>query len=1004
MRLFRTGRSLRGMGARSRDRVTFLEPVETRLLLASFMVTSAVDDGSGTNPGSLSWAITEVNSDSGPGADTIDFNIPGTGPFTINPSSILPSLSHPAFINGGSQPGYSGTPMIQIQGPGISSGVYGLKLAAGSDGSTVSGLCVSGFGNGAAIQIESDGNLVERNYLGTDITGDVPQPNQTGILIENASGNMVGGTNTPDVGGKLVLTSGNLISGNSSSGVWLHGTSLNNVLEGNFIGVDPSGKHVYAPVANGSSSLGNLIGVLIGPGASNNTIGGPNQLSPDGTGPLRGGNLISGNSSAGVEINGSGSSGTTFGNVVKGNFIGSDLSGATTLDDERPMGNGTGVLILGGASNNLVGGSDSSARNLISGNVQSGVEIGGINTIKNTVVGNYIGTDSSGTRGGFVGSLGNGSGVLIDSEANLNTVGGTNESGGGGQFRLSLGNLISGNLIGVDINGAGGGFTNNVSGQPGNTVEGNLVGTDFSGKRALANGAGVPIGNGIGVQIEGQASFNTVGALTSGARNIISGNTTAGILIIGNAAMPTLNTASNKYNGASFNVIEGNYVGTDVDGGSPVSNGTGVLIVSGAGGNSVGGTTADAQASRNIISGNIRGGVEILGFIASGTGAAPPDFSNSIAGNFIGLDRTGTMAIGNSIGVLISNVPGNLIESNVISGNSSTGVQVSGSGSTREVIFGNLVGPDAYGNNAVPPSTIDDPTNSVQQTGILIDGSIGNAIGQPGKPMNVISGNRVGLEFTGIIGGSSGPTNFVSGNYIGIGKDKNTLGNVIGVLVNDSSQTQIGLPGAPNFIAGNTQAGIYISGRDASGNVVQSNVIGLGPDGQPHNQSSGKDPTNPFPIGIYIQGSSSNLIGGAGKGNTISGNNVGVYIVGTGGSATNNQILGNRIGPSLSGRATRGNEFYGVIFVNAPNNKAPQSGRGVNRIVDSGIANFREFSGAVTKTTRATSSNGSSLKKDKLVHHSNHAVHQSPRHKSHHAQVTAHGHMVPAGPLRKRLR
>jgi parallel beta-helix repeat protein len=225
-----------------------VEAVESRTLLAVFSVTSAADNGLGTNPGSLSWAITQVNLDTKPEVDTIDFNIPGTGPFTITPASPLPNLSHPAFIDGESQPGYSGAPIIQIQGPGNNPVEDGLTLAAGSDGSTISGLCISGFGGGAGILIRSSSNLIQSNYLGTDITGQTSQPNGSGVLMTGgAKDNTVGGTSAGST---------NIISGNTNNGVHIQGSSgtntSNNTIEGNLIGTNTS-----------DLPLGDNVGVLV---------------------------------------------------------------------------------------------------------------------------------------------------------------------------------------------------------------------------------------------------------------------------------------------------------------------------------------------------------------------------------------------------------------------------------------------------------------------------------------------------------------------------------------------------------------------------------------------------------------------------------------------------------------------------------------------------------------------------------------------------------------------
>jgi len=833
--------------------------------------------------------------------------------------------------------------------------------------------------------LQTSQNVVAGNFIGTDPTGLLFLGNQIGVLIDNgATSNIVGGSRAV----------GNVISSNLGPGVDIRGTNAvqtsGNTVAGNFIGTDSTGEHVANPTSN--NGLYNPIGVLLEADATSNTIGGLNELSQNGTPFLSQGNLISGNPVAGVEITGSGSNEQTAGNVIEGNFIGTDIFGETTFDrtiQGYSLGNGAGVLIVGGqggAVGNTVGGTAAGARNLISGNLKSGVEINGgggyAGAFQNVVEGNYIGTDITGTKQGLENVIG----VLIDAGAYDNTVGGPNETDSQGKLELSSGNLISGNTTGVDISGAGGyPPPDNVS-YPGNVVQGNFIGTDSFGTSAVPNSVA-------GVTIEGASSWNTIGALTPSARNVISGNTGAGVVINGS--------------GATSNLLEGNYIGTDVDGGSADANGIGVLIVAGASGNTVGGITDAAQDSRNVISGNTGAGVEILGFQSSSAQGAAS--GNCIEGNYIGTDSTGTIARGNNVGVLLSNAPNNMIGStnvealNVISGNGSVGVEILGLGSTNECLMGNFIGPDASGDNALPGSAISDPTKAVQQTGILIDGSMGNYVGESGAPVNVISGNMVGIEFTGIGATSSGPTNTVTCNYIGIGNDQHALGNVIGVFVNAVPQTQIGCAGAGNFIAGNTQAGVYIIGSDATRNLVQGNMIGLGPDGQTYNQRNGKNPTKPFPIGVYIQDSSSNTIGGTAKGagNWISGNNVGVYIFGSGGSSTDNQVMGNSIGLSFDSGSRPGNLLYGVMLYNAPDNNAPLTGRSRNQFAKNGIANFREFSGKVPPTQASSTGKGSGSKAKKPAHNSHHVAQQSSRRTASHAAVTVHGRHVPAGPMRK---
>ncbi|MFV2066546.1 MAG: beta strand repeat-containing protein [Pirellulales bacterium] len=140
-------------------------------------------------------------------------------------------------------------------------------------------------------------------------------------------------------------------------------------------------------------------------------------------------NLISGNSSYGVSISGA----SATGNLVAGNLIGTDVSGTIALGNSSH-----GVLIRGGSSNNIIGGSTAANRNIISGNDGDGVKITGGSG--NTIQGNFIGTDVTGTA-----DLGNSNDGVSILDATLNTIGGTT---------VAERNIISGNDgDGVDISG-----------------------------------------------------------------------------------------------------------------------------------------------------------------------------------------------------------------------------------------------------------------------------------------------------------------------------------------------------------------------------------------------------------------------------------------------------------------------------------------------------------------------------------------------------------------------
>ena len=136
----RGGRTTIRRGRRPR-----VELLEDRMLLSTFTVTDTGDDVNVT--GSLRYAITQSNA-TGPGPNTIDFDISGAGVQTIAPGSPLPTITVPVTIDGTTQPGYSGLPLIVIDGSQAGRGTFGLDVSAGN--STIHGLAVDNFvGNGS---------------------------------------------------------------------------------------------------------------------------------------------------------------------------------------------------------------------------------------------------------------------------------------------------------------------------------------------------------------------------------------------------------------------------------------------------------------------------------------------------------------------------------------------------------------------------------------------------------------------------------------------------------------------------------------------------------------------------------------------------------------------------------------------------------------------------------------------------------------------------------------
>ena len=281
------------------------EQLDYSATLATFTVTNTNDAGAG----SLRAAITSANG--AVGADIINFNIAGVGVHTINLASALPNITDRVTINGTTQPGFAGTPLIELNGTAAGGATSGLILGAGSSGSTIRGLVIDRFAGSAIRILGSSNNIVAGNFLGTNAAGTAGLGNQVGVFINSSStNNTIGGTTATDR---------NLISGNTVDGVQILGAGTQgNVVEGNYIGLD----------VTGTVDLGNTNqGVAIFGGASNNTIGGTAAGA---------GNVISGNGNVGVQIDDAAETGNAiWGNSIYGNgSLGIDLNknGVTAND------------------------------------------------------------------------------------------------------------------------------------------------------------------------------------------------------------------------------------------------------------------------------------------------------------------------------------------------------------------------------------------------------------------------------------------------------------------------------------------------------------------------------------------------------------------------------------------------------------------------------------------------------------------------------------------------
>ncbi|MBX3080627.1 MAG: right-handed parallel beta-helix repeat-containing protein [Anaerolineae bacterium] len=385
----------------------FLAPL--RVHGATIPVTNTNDSG----VGSLRQAILDANST--PELDTITFNIGAGGLQTITPQVALPDITAPVSIDGTTQPGFAGIPLIQIDGTTVTTGGLGINgLTLRGNDSTIRGLIISYFERSILIKTGS-GNYVEGSYLGTDATGNTIAGQATvSLWIEDSSNNTIGG---------LTAAHRNIIVR-----VGLHSTvgdgtnTSGNKIQGNYIGVG----------ADGNTKLGTSNGVIIF-GASGNFVGGSD---------IGAGNVISGAQSDGIII----TSSLAKGNYIEGNYIGTNATGTIAL------GNGGYGIFIDTAPDTVIGGTTPAARNVIAGNGY-GIGLIGDTQGKTIIQGNYIGTDVTGLL-----DLGNlNDGIKIEHNRN-NQIGGT-VSGAGNRimfnhgdgvniaFNNSTGNQILGNTI-----------------------------------------------------------------------------------------------------------------------------------------------------------------------------------------------------------------------------------------------------------------------------------------------------------------------------------------------------------------------------------------------------------------------------------------------------------------------------------------------------------------------------------------------------------------------------
>ncbi len=616
-------------------------------MLTVFPVTTTTDSGAG----SLRQAITSANNAAG--LDTITFNIAGSGAHVIKPLSALPTITSPVIIDGTTQPGYAGSPLIQLEGSMAGTNVTGLYITAG--GSTVKGLDITHFlGTGIVLQTGGS-NFIANNYLGTDPTGAAAAGNRDDGLA------IYGGSPNNQITQNVISANG---VGNGFAGVYVADPGSNgNIFAGNFVGTDKTG---MTALGNGG------VGMYVANGAQNTRIG----TNGDGSNDVAERNIISGNAFQGIAVQGTSSGANTTGTIVAGNYIGTNAAGTAAL----PNGN-NGVFVYGGAQNTRIGvnGADPDAvaeMNLISGNAFQGVSLSDSGTSFNIVAGNLIGTDITGTK------------AVPNSDGGIDIINGTtsNRIGFDGTSSAAVAvlerNVVSGN-------GSTPGYAGIYVADPGtsqNVIAGNYVGVDSSGTKALGN-------TGVGVYLANGAQNNRIGTDGNGVAdaseaNVISGNAYEGVTMQGTTS--GANTIGN--------IVAGNFIGTNAAGSGVLANLTdGIRINTRAQSNRIGtnGTDTDAIGEGNVIAGNAHNGIVI-----SDAGTT----SNTVAGNWIGTNPTGATTLGNATnGITMANgaqsnkIGGSATTGNVIAFNSQAGIAVTDSSTTGNSIRANKI----YGNGGL---------------------------------------------------------------------------------------------------------------------------------------------------------------------------------------------------------------------------------------------------------------------------------------------------------------
>jgi len=799
--------------------VGFIFMLSAAAQAATFHVINTNDSG----PGSLRDAITQSNLIDPSTANLIDFQIvPAGGVKTISLQSGLPEITTPVVIDGTTQSGYAGNPIIELDGSNAGNSANGLYITAGN--STVKGLVINRFSY-SGIRLETNGNnVIAGNYIGLDSAGTTSLPIGGACVYVPTSGNTIGGT-TP--------AERNVLSGVTNRGIYFDGSNATgNLVKGNYIGTD----------ATGNAGIGNSSGITFY-NASGNTVGGTTAAER---------NIISGNST-GIDMTGSGASN----NVVMGNYIG------TKTDGTGNLANGFyGIYIYGGAHSNIIGGTHSGEGNVIafqSREVALESDAGNGNTIR----GNSM--FSSGQMGI---DLGNDAVTANDSGdadpgtndlQNYPVITSVVNNNGNVDITGTLNSIASQQYV-IDF------YSSSTLSQQGNAEAKKYLATIFATTDGNGNAnfvASVPVASLSGYFITATATDSNNGMPNSTSELSLPAQV-AGLNGVLQFSAPTFSVNENgaqatitvTRSGGSFGFVSVHYATSDGTAKQPgdYTSASGTL------------SWADGDVSSKTFNVTITDDN-----IFEQSEAINLTLSSPVGGATLGAQSTAALTI------LDNEQPPNLADLVV------TNTNDSGSGSLRQAITtaNFIAGTDTISFNIQPAGVHTITPLSVLPN--VTDPVIIDATTQPGfagTPVIELNGASAGQSFVSgltITGGSSTVKGFVINRYSGVG---------------------ILLLSANNIVAGNF-LGIDVTGNAAKvGNVSLSNYEG---------------------VGINGDNSNNNLIGGttASARNVISNSQIGVDIC-CQGIKSGNKVVGNYIGTNAGGTAALRNSNYGIRIDDAP--------------------------------------------------------------------------------------